>query len=274
MHPRAVATPASTRSSYAVPVRLGIVADIHGNAVALNVVLASPEAQGIDDWWALGDLVLFGPRPVEVLETLASLPHISYVSGNTDRYVLTGQQPRPHSTPATAAGDVDLVEPYGAMAGAIGWTRGALVQAGQMSSVVDLPMEQRVLLPDGSTLLGVHASPGKDDGAGIDNRSSDEELGHLLADCGAEVVVGGHTHDPTDRSLKTVRALNAGSVGIPRHCGYASWMSIEADAQGLRVHPHEVAFDVDAVVEDLHSRGYPNAAFMESILTGTRPMMA
>jgi hypothetical protein len=27
-------------------------------------------------------------------------------------------------------------------------------------------------------------------------------------------------------------------------------------------------------VEDLHSRGYPNAAFMESILTGTRPMMA
>jgi len=77
---------------------LGIVADIHGNAVALNAVLASPEAQEIDDWWALGDLVLFGPRPVEVLETLASLPHVSYVSGNTDRYVLTGQQPRPHST--------------------------------------------------------------------------------------------------------------------------------------------------------------------------------
>ena len=51
-------------------------------------------------------------------------------------------------------------------------------------------------------------------------------------------------------------------------------MSIEADAQALRVHPHEVAFDVDAVVEDLHSRGYPTAAFMESILTGTRPMMA
>jgi predicted phosphodiesterase len=253
--------------------RLGVVADIHGNAAALNAVLESPKASEIDDWWALGDLVLFGPRPVEVLETLASLPRVSYVSGNTDRYVVTGQQPRPHATPADAAGDVDLVERYGAMAGAIGWTRGALAQAGQLSFLVDLPIEQRIQLPDGRTLLGVHASPGRDDGAGIDNHSEDEGLRRLFADCGADVVVGGHTHDPTDRTLGALRALNAGSVGIPLRCGYASWMSIEADSQGLCVHRQEAAFDVDGVVEDLYARGYPNAAFMETVLTGTRSLV-
>ena len=251
--------------------RLGIVADIHGNAAALAAVLADANDLGVDRWWALGDLVLFGPRPVEVLETLARLPGIAYVSGNTDRYVLTGEQPAPHQTPADTIGNLDLIERYAAMAGAIGWTRGALVEAGWLAALAELPAEQRLTLPDGSLLLGVHASPNHDDGPGIDSRRDDGELIDLLADCGAETVVAGHTHDPTDRTLGPIRALNAGSVGIPRHCGFASWLLVDADAAGLQSHLRESAFDVDAVVNDLHSRGYPNAGFVESVLTVTRP---
>jgi hypothetical protein len=37
-------------------------------------------------------------------------------------------------------------------------------------------------------VLGVHASPGADDGPDI----SEEQLGQLLAGCGADVVIGGH----------------------------------------------------------------------------------
>lgn len=252
--------------------RFGVVADIHGNSVALDAVLADAESLGVDRWWALGDLVLFGPRPVEVLETLARLPSIAYASGNTDRYVLTGEQPHPHETPSDAVGELDLVERYAAMAGAIGWTRGALVQAGWLAALAELPVEQRSTLPDGSVLLGVHASPGRDDGQGIDSRISDDDLCRLLADCGATTVVGGHTHDPTDRLLGSVRALNAGSVGVPRHIGYASWLLLDADTDGLRPQLREVAFGVDTVVADLHARGYPNAGFMASVLTGSRSM--
>lgn len=219
---------------YASLVRLGIVADVHGNSVALEAVLVDAEALGVEQWWALGDLVLFGPRPVEVLETLARLPGIAYVSGNTDRYVLTGEQPHPHETPSDAVGDLDLVERYGAMAGAIGWTRGALVQAGWLAALAELPVEQRLTLADGSVLLGVHASPGHDDGQGIDSRISDDALAELLADCRVATVVGGHTHDPTDRLIGAVRAINAGSVGVPRHCGFASWLLVDADSDGLR----------------------------------------
>lgn len=256
-----------------VVVRLGVVADIHGNSVALEAVLADAEGCGVDRWWVLGDVVLFGPRPVEVLQMLAELPGVAYVSGNTDRYVLTGQQPAPHATPAHAVGQLDLVERYGAMAGAIGWTRGALVQNRSLSVLSDMPAQQRLRLPDGSLLLGVHASPGHDDGQGIDSRIDDEELAQLLRDCGAGTVVGGHTHDPTDRVVGSVRALNPGSVGIPRNCAHASWMLIDADTNGLRTRQCEAAFDVEAVVSDLHARGYPNASFMESVLTGARPMV-
>jgi predicted phosphodiesterase len=251
-------------------VKLGVVADIHGNLPALDAVLADARGLAIDQWWALGDLVLFGSRPVEVLDALASLPSIAYVSGNTDRYVVTGNQPRPHETPAHAVGDLDLVERYSAMAGAIGWTRGALAQGGRLSMLSHLPAEQRMLLPNGSAVLGIHASPRSDDGPGIDSTCDDGELRERLADAGARCVIGGHTHDPTDRQVGPIRALNAGSVGVPRHCGHASWLVIDAHDAELEVDLREVPFDIDATVRDLYDRGYPNAPFMESVLSGTR----
>jgi predicted phosphodiesterase len=80
--------------------RTWVVADIHGNDVALRAVLKDAGGVGVDHWWALGDLVLFGPRPAEVLELLQDLPGLSMLRGNTDRYVLTGEQPAPHATVA------------------------------------------------------------------------------------------------------------------------------------------------------------------------------
>ena len=249
--------------------KLGVVADLHGNVAALDAVLADAAGLGVERWWALGDLVLFGPRPVETLESLLALPGIQFVSGNTDRYVMTGEQPNPHATPADAVGDVGLVSRYGQMAAGIGWTQGALCQARLLDQIAALPSELRLTLPDGSRLLGVHASPGADDGPGIDTDSTDDVLSALLAGCGADVVVGGHTHDPTDRTIGAVRALNPGSAGLPRRCAGAEWMLIDADATRTRVEHRRARFDVDQVVADLHRRRHPNAAFVEGILRGS-----
>lgn len=62
--------------SMLIHMRLGVIADIHGNDVALRAVLNDAEKLAVDNWWALGDLVLFGPRPAEVLELLTALPGI------------------------------------------------------------------------------------------------------------------------------------------------------------------------------------------------------
>jgi predicted phosphodiesterase len=247
-------------------VRLGVVSDIHGNVAALDAVLADGETLGVDRWWALGDLVLFGPRPVEVIERLAALDDVAYVSGNTDRYVVTGEQPDPHRTPADAVGDVDLVERMVAMAGAIGWTRGALIQAGLLDALAELPSEQRCALPDTTRVLGVHASPSRDDGPGIDTDRNDGALCALLDGCDADIVIGGHTHDPTDRVVNGIRALNPGSVGLPRRGVGAAWLVIDADADRVTVELRRADFDVEAVVADLHDRRYPNASFVASIL--------
>lgn len=253
-------------------VKLGIVADIHGNDVALRAVLKDAERWGVDRWWALGDLVLFGPRPVDVLELLLGLPGIGMVRGNTDRYVLTGEQPAPHATAADAAGNIGLVERYAAMAAGIAWTRGVLDQADLLDVLTGLPAHLRMALPRGTSVLGVHASPGADDGPGIDPCINDEQLWLLLAGSGADVVIGGHTHYAADRLVGSIRALSPGSTGLPRTRGAASWLLLEDSGDELVATHRCVPFDAQAVVSDLHRRRHPNAEFITSILTGQRQM--
>lgn len=252
--------------------RLGVVADIHGNDVALRALLKDAVRLDVERWWALGDLVLFGPRPAEVLELLQDLPGISMLRGNTDRYVLTGEQPAPHATAADAAASVELVERYAAMAAGIAWTRGVLDQAGLLAGLAALPTQLRLRLASGTAILGVHASPAADDGAGIDPGISDDQLRSLLAGCGADVVVGGHTHFVTDRLVDGIRALNPGSAGLPRTPRTARWLLIEDDGDALAVTQQSTPFDADAVVSDLRQRRHPNAEFVTSILTGQRQM--
>jgi predicted phosphodiesterase len=253
--------------------KLGVVADIHGNDEALRAVLADAAPFRVDRWWALGDLVLFGPRPVEVLELLRELPGIEMLRGNTDRYVLTGEQPAPHATVADAAKSVDLVERYAAMAGHIGWTRGVLDQAGLLGVLDGLPAQLRLGLPSGTAVLGVHASPGADDGPGIAPDTSEERLGELLTGCGADVVIGGHTHRATDRVIDGIRALNPGSTGLPRTHGIANWLLVEDDGDQLGVTQRGVPYDAGAVVADLRQRRHPGADFVASLLTGARQLL-
>jgi predicted phosphodiesterase len=253
-----------------VRMRLGVIADIHGNEVALRAILKDAEQFSVDRWWALGDLVLFGPRPVEVLDLLSALPGIGMLRGNTDRYVLTGQQPAPHATLADAVGSLDLVQRYVAMAAGIAWTRGVLDQAGKLAALASLPTQLRLQLPSGADVLGVHASPGSDDGPGIEPEISEERLEGLLAGCDADIVIGGHTHWITDRIAGGVRTLNPGSAGLPDPPGATGWLLLEDDGDGLVVTQRTVPFDADAVIDDLQGRQHPNTEFTTSILSGKR----
>ena len=264
--------------------RLGIVSDVHGNAVALDAVLAEARGAGIDRWLVLGDLVLFGPRPAEVLDTLRQLPGVAFVGGNTDRYIVTGEQPAPHATPEDVVGaSLDIVERYGLMAAGIGWARGALCQAGSFDWLTTLPPSQRVELSSECAMLAVHATPGADDGPGIDPDRPDDELAALLAGCDEPIVVGGHTHAATDRRIGGrpggLRVLNPGSVGLPRRCAGAAWIVIDSgdggDGSGgggeVTVEQRFTPFDVEAVVGDLHARRQPNADFVTAILRRQHP---
>jgi len=67
--------------------RLAAIADIHGNHLALEAVLADIRAQGIDDIVNLGDMVSGPLEARRTLETLMALDAV-HVLGNHDRYLI------------------------------------------------------------------------------------------------------------------------------------------------------------------------------------------
>ena len=79
-------------------------------------------------------------------------------------------------------------------------------------------------------------------------------------------MVGGHTHDPTDRQVGGIRVLNPGSVGLPRRPGSASWMLIDSRPDRAEVEHRSVEFDVRSVVDALYRRRHPNREFIASVL--------
>ncbi|MEP7294082.1 MAG: metallophosphoesterase, partial [Chloroflexota bacterium] len=109
--------------------RIAILADIHGNSIALNAVLADIQARGgVDSYWILGDLCAIGFDPSGVLDRLGLLQNALYVRGNADRYVATGDLPEP--TFNQVAADSNLIPLLAEVVGHFNWVKGNITGRG------------------------------------------------------------------------------------------------------------------------------------------------
>jgi predicted phosphodiesterase len=243
-------------------VRLAVLADVHGNLIALEAVLADVAAQGgADGFLVLGDHAALGPDPVGTLERLAALPGVRLLRGNTDRYAVSGDRPPP--TLAEVRANPALLPILVDVAHSFAWTQGVVTGAGWLDRLAALPLEVRLTLPDGTRVLGVHAAPGRDDGPGIRPGLSDAELRAVVAGAGAELVLVGHTHWPVDRTVDGVRVVNVGSVGNPTVPGLgAAYVLVAAAAGGYRLWHRRVAYDATAVLAALRRVRHPAAAWI------------
>src|SRR4051812_25927517 len=72
--------------------RIGLIADIHGNYFALESVLQELIQEAVDQVVCLGDVGSLGPEPHEVIEWLRTIG-CPTVLGNTDDWLLTPPVP-------------------------------------------------------------------------------------------------------------------------------------------------------------------------------------
>ncbi len=248
--------------------RLAFFSDVHGNSIALDAVLADIRAQGgADETWVLGDLVAIGPDPIRTLERLRNLPNARFVRGNTDRYVVTGELPKPSL--ADVEQDLTLLPRLLEMARNFAWTQGALACNGALNWLAELPIEQRTTLPDGTRLLGVHASAGKDDGRGAYPGIGETELAALMQNANADLVCVGHTHAPLDLSVNGIRVVNLGSVSNSvQEDLRASYAIIHANERGYTIEHRRVEYDREAVIAALEQSHHPASQFIIQYMRG------
>lgn len=245
--------------------RIALLADVHGNDVALEAVLADIDGRGgVDAYWILGDLAAIGPSPVGVLERLTALNNARVVRGNTDRYVCTGERPSPSEQQVRE--NLDLLTALIEVQGSFSWTQGFVTAAGWFDWLADLPLSFTDELPDGTRTLCVHAAPNRDDGEGFEPGTSELDAAEMVEGCEADLICVGHTHQAVDLRVNGKRIVNPGSVAGGPSCIDACYATIEADKTGYDVSLHQVAYNVEEAIADLFRVKHPAAEFINKVM--------
>ena len=260
----------STISRNAVKqLRIALVSDIHGNAIALDGVLAECRTLGVDQFWFIGDFAAIGPEPSLVLERVTSQASAIFTRGNTDRYLVTGELPPPDL--AAVQSNPALVPTYAAISASFAWTQGFLAASGWLEWLGRLPLDHRLTAPNGTRILAVHASPGTDDGNGVHPGQSNEALAQLVAGSEADVVFVGHTHEPMIRRVGAVLLVNIGSVSNPRSPDLrASYVLLDITDSGIELEHRRVSYDHKAFIDRVHRSRHPATDFILSHQRGER----
>lgn len=228
--------------------RLAALSDIHGNATAMEAVLADIAKEKPDAVLVTGDLVLNGPEPALVVDVLRALADDGalVIAGNTDIAVADADYAAafPWMTDGVPDAIVDAAE----------WTHDAL-GAERIDWLRRLPAERRWRADDETLVLACHASPGSQT-AGFDRGLDPTVTIERVARTDARIIVCGHTHVPEVRDLGWKIIVNAGSAGyVFDGDPTASWALIDLDDGEVRAEIRRTEFDALSVATAISARG-------------------
>lgn len=192
--------------------RIGLIADIHSNIIALEAVMKSMKKHNPDRIISLGDQVNLGPCPRETLELLKA-ENVTCLHGNHERYILS------------------------AMAGDPGYA-GANFNALRYNA--SLLSKEDITFPMSMELEGVtfcHAMPEDDRFPMFDVDRAIPLLKAMRFEKPTHIICG-HGHNPTHISIPNFTLDSIGSAGcmddgVPGTAPYAI-LTIENRQTGLR----------------------------------------
>jgi predicted phosphodiesterase len=208
--------------------RVAALYDIHGNAPALEAVLADvPDDAAV----VVGGDIAIGPQPLETLELLTALGgRARWIRGNCERR-------DPHGDGVWEQRRV--------------WTEERLGDE-RADALAALPETVAFELEGLGPTLFCHGSPRSDEEI-LTAVTSDERLRTILAGVGERVVVCGHTHHQFDRLVGEFRVVNAGSVGMPYEARPGAYWALLGPDVELR----RSEYDIVAAEAAIRASTYP-----------------
>ncbi len=238
--------------------RVAVISDMHGNAIAFDAVLDDIRGQGIDQIVCLGDALQGGPQPAQVANRLRELG-CPVVIGNADQLVL--------------AGEVDDGEELTDLQRAVrDWSAAQLGDEG-LALIEQFEPTVTIDLAGGRQLLCFHGSPASY-GDIILPETSEDDIQRLLGPHLPALLTGGHTHLQQLRRVGDSVFFNPGSVGLafssqqandpPLADPWAEYAILTADDNGsFAIEFRRLPYDVKAFVTVIRSSDMPYAEVLE-----------
>lgn len=210
--------------------KIGLIADIHSNAIALEAVLKN--MGDVDAIVCAGDIVGYNPYPNETVELLQKY-NVKCVMGELDKAVITGDTEWFNGVTATT----------------IKWTVKHLKNE-NMEYLKHLPNHIEL---DGMTIYHGHPDSIKDF---VFEYEPEKLCGIFEAVDHHKVFAFGHTHVPVIKECGDKTVLNPGSVGQPRdgnkQASYAIW-----DTEKHTFDIRRIDYDIKKVQDKIIEEGLP-----------------
>jgi putative phosphoesterase len=238
--------------------RIALIADIHGNAVALETVIAEIATEPVDHIVCLGDVALRGPEPRRALHLLRDLG-CPVVLGNSDGWFLDRQVRPVQPSPVPWIREND------------DWCA-AQMSGEDLSFIATFQATLELPLPGERQLLCFHGSPLSywDE---VSAATPPDQLTVLLEGCTAALLAGGHTHIPLLRRHGDQTIINPGSVGQPmvrtvpdqaiHVLPEAQYALIHCDADRMSIEFRHIPVDLEGVIAAAYRSGMPAADVWE-----------
>jgi predicted phosphodiesterase len=226
--------------------RVAALYDIHSNLPALEAVIEEIRAAAVDVVVIGGDVVP-GPMPAETVAFLGHLDlSLRFLRGNGDREVLARMRGIETGTvPERFRGVMD-------------WVAGQLPPASQ-PLLDSWPPTLALSIAGLGRVLFCHATP-RSDSEVFTRETPESRLAPVLADVEERLLVCGHTHMQFDRTVGSIRVVNAGSVGMPFGPPGADWLLL-----GPEIELRHTGYDLEAAAARIRATRYPEA---EEFATG------
>ena len=224
--------------------KIGIIADVHGNFEALKTVMGELAREKVDRLINAGDNIGYSPYPNECIKVLKS-DGIYNIMGNYDDSV--GNKREDSGCPE---GDV---ESRRLRLASLRWTY-FHTDSDYRKYLAALPKTLRFNLA-GKVFFAMHGGLGS-----LCESIQERDTGPLanIADVlVADVVVMGHTHRPFVRHVKGKTFINPGSVGKPADGDPRASYAVVEIGDEVKVDFKRVEYDVEKAARDLESSGLP-----------------
>jgi predicted phosphodiesterase len=210
--------------------RVAALADVHGNAPALEAVLDEIRREEPDLVVFCGDLT-WGPLPEETLALLRPLDAL-FVRGNAERELLSLFDELPDDTGERARFLVERHDPA------------ARRFLAEFSDHVVVGIDGL-----GSTRF-CHGSPRSDEEL-VTEETAVDRVREFLAGVDESAVVTAHTHVSYERVVDGTRLLNPGSVGLPYEGGPGAYWAL----LGPGVEHRRTEYDLDDAERRIRAGG-------------------